>query len=158
LFNSIAGMAARLRAALASRRGVAAIEFAAVLPVMVVVITGTYDLGNLVQMHMKLGDAVRAGGQYAMSYPLDNADIEAAVTASLPSAWRASASVNTPVMACYCWDSGGGSETTTDCTTPGCAAGESVERFVTVSASLPYAPLLLRSYDVVNASFVARVQ
>ena len=142
---------------LADRRGVSAIEFGVTVPIIVMIILGTYDLGNLVQQRMKLSDAVRAGGQYAMSYPTSTSGIQGAITAALPTGWSG-VTVGSPTMSCACWSAGGG-ETTASCAAdPVCSAGEVTERFVTLTASRVYTPLLLVSFTSVSASYVARVQ
>lgn len=146
-----------LRGALADRRGVSAIEFGVVVPIIGIIILGTYDLGNLVQQRMKLADAVRAGGQYAMSYPTSTSGIRAAVTAALPAGWTG-VTVGSPTTTCACWSAGGG-ETAASCAAdPVCPAGQVTERFVTLTASRTYTPLLLVSFTSVSANYVARVQ
>jgi Flp pilus assembly protein TadG len=58
-----------IRALRRDGRGIAAAEFALIAPVMATLLLSTYDIGNAVQEQLQLEQALRAGGQYAMSFP-----------------------------------------------------------------------------------------
>lgn len=148
---------ARLAAAWRDRRGISAIEFGVTVPAIVVIILGTFDLGNLIQQKMKLDEAVHAGGIYAMSFPINTSDIQGTVTAALPTGWT-DVVVGSPTTTCACWSAGG--ETAADCTvTPVCTGGAVTERFITVTATKPFTPLLLIGLaNSVSATYVARIQ
>jgi Flp pilus assembly protein TadG len=98
----------RLYAAAQCRRGVAAIEFGITMAIIVVVVLGTYDIGNYVLQQMKLADAAHVGGQYAISYPIDTAGAISAVDSVLPPAWVDDTTVTGPSMTCTCGSSGTG--------------------------------------------------
>lgn len=158
-----ARFALRPRAAVGDRRGTAAIEFSVVMAAIVVIVLGTYDIGNYVLQEMKLADAAHVGGQYAISYPSDTAGMTEAVNAALPPAWISA--IGSPTITCAC-----GTSSPTDqvvCSAP-CPAGEP-ERFVTITLQLNYtllsytplnyAPLLLTNIlTPPSATYVARVQ
>jgi Flp pilus assembly protein TadG len=139
------------------RRGVASIEFGIVMAAIVVIVLGTYDIGNYVLQQMKLADAAHAGGQYAISYPIDTAGMTGAVEAVLPPAWS-DVTVTGPALTCGCWTAGGG-EGAADCTaSPVCPSGQTVERFITITVQRNYSPLLVVGLTSTSASYVARVQ
>jgi Flp pilus assembly protein TadG len=154
----IAALRAWLRRLLACRRGISAIEFGMVLPVIVVIILGTYDVANLVQTTAKLNDALHAGGQYAVSFPGDTTGMQTVIQDALPTGW-ADVTIAAPVMNCAC-AAGGGGEAAASCdATPICPLGETTERYITLSATQPYSALLLYSLiPSISASYVARVQ
>jgi Flp pilus assembly protein TadG len=144
-----------VRAAVRGRRGIASIEFGIVMAGIVVIVLGTYDIGNYVLQEMKLADAAHAGGQYAMSYPTDTAGMTAAIDAVLP--WP-DVTVTEPTTTCGCWSSGGG-ESAADCSAnPVCPSGETVERFITITLQRNYSPLLVMGLTSTTESYVARVQ
>jgi Flp pilus assembly protein TadG len=146
----------RIASALRDRRGVSAVEFGATVPVLVVIVLGTYDLGNLVQMRMKLSEAAFAGGQYAVAFPSDSTGIATTIRAALPSGWT-DVAISGPTTACSCWS--GGAEAASSCASdPVCPTGQVVQRSVTLGLTKPYSPLLVMSLTSISASYVARIQ
>jgi len=139
------------------RAGVASIEFAVVLSTVVIFVLGTYDLGNILLQRMKLAEAVHAGAVYAGSFPTDTTGISAKISASLPVGWT-DVTIGTPSLSCACWTSGGG-DTTADCTaTPICPIGETTERFMTLTITRPFSPLLISSLSSASVTYVTRIQ
>lgn len=130
-----------------------------VVPVIAIIVLGTYDLGNMISIRTKLDDALHAGGTYAMSYPTSLTNIQSAVTAALPAGWT-DVTISTPVVACSCWATGG-AVTSADCTAdPICPIGQVNQRFITLAVTRPFAPLLLppATFDSVSTTYVVRVQ
>jgi Flp pilus assembly protein TadG len=145
----------RVAAALRDRRGVSAIEFGVIVPVIVVIVLGTYDIGNLVRVRMKLAEAAFAGGQYAVAFPMDTDGIARTVKAALPAGWTG-VRITGPTTACACWS--GGAEGAALCTDePVCPTGQ-VQRTVTLGLTMPYSPLLVMSLTSISASYAARIQ
>ncbi len=156
----------QLRMLLQDRRGGPAMEFAVISPILVVCTIFAYDLGNALQQRIRLAEAVRAGGLYALYYPtqsdlsVNSTAIAAAVTNAVPE-WT-DVSVSTPVMACYCWDrttSTFGSAvtcSTADSTT--CGSTGELRRYITISASRPFRPVLMTNLSSVSYSHVVRYQ
>jgi Flp pilus assembly protein TadG len=80
----------------ASTRGVAAIEFAIVLPVLLITLLATFDAGRAIAIYMKVRSATYTlaaiTNQYSMSAPIQSTDMQAitgataAVLAPYPSA------------------------------------------------------------------------
>ncbi len=147
----------RLAAALRDRRGVSAIEFGAVVPVIALILTATYDLGNLVQMRMKLSEAAYAGGQYAVAFPSNASGISAAITAALPAGWS-DVTITGPTTVCTCWTAGGGEAAASCASDPVCPTGQVLQRTITLSLTKPYSPLMMVSLTSISASYVTRVQ
>lgn len=52
----------------ASRSGTAALELVLLLPLLVTIISGTVDLGRVIQADMTLSNAVRVGAEYAAAH------------------------------------------------------------------------------------------
>lgn len=133
----------------------ASIEFGVVMAAIVVIVLGTYDIGNYVLQQMKLSEAAEVGGQYSISYPLDTAGAISAMDAALPTDWISDVSVSGPSMTCTCATSGIGDAAS--CSTT-CPTGP-VERYVTITLQRNYAPLLLvKILTSTSASYVARIQ
>lgn len=128
-----------LRAALADRRGSAAIEFGIIAPVLALVLIATIELGFAMRARIIAQEAASAGALYASQHAFDaagvtgimaatsNASNEAVITAGVPSAWY-------------------GCPTTTDVTpaaqTDTCSDGKPARRYVTVTATVPRVSML----------------
>ena len=74
---------ARLRRFGANRRGAVAIEFAFAVPMLLLVLCGTIDLGFALHQSSALTNAARTGAQYALRYPTDADGIKDVVQKSL---------------------------------------------------------------------------
>ncbi len=137
-------------------------EFGLVVPVIVIIVLGTYDLGNLIAIRTKLDDALHAGGTYAMSYPTDYTGMQTAISAAAPAGWASAGTltVNSPAVACSCWAPGGAVSSASCASDPICPIGQVNQRFITLSATQTYEPLLLPkvNFNSVSTSYVARVQ
>ena len=138
------------RAGFADRRGVAILEFALILPLLVVLLAGVFDLGHAFAVDIQLYQAVRAGGQIALAYadPTNSTNgandslIEAAVSAVAPPGTTVSAPTYNVV--------------TCTATTTSCSAG-SVQKYITISASVPFSALII-PLGTMRASYVERYQ
>jgi Flp pilus assembly protein TadG len=147
----------QLRRLANDRSGGPALEFAIIAPILVVCLIFTFDLGNALQTRIRLGEAVRAGGLYATSYNDDMTLVATAVTNAVPD-WT-DVTVATPVLACYCWASSTGVFTTVTCSTvTSCASGSEMRRYVSISVSRPFSPILLTNISTIAFDHVARVQ
>lgn len=139
--NSIAGLAARLRAL--GRRGVATMELALVMPLLLLTLVFAIDLGGALEQSIRLETAARNGAQYALSYPSDAAGIREQVRRSLPG-WN-DVQIETPVLRCICPGAGAVNCSNEDtCPTP-------TERYITISVFRPHRPILRTSYNVLGS-------
>jgi len=139
-------------------RGIASIEFAVIMPVILLILLGTYDVGGFVLQEMKLAEAANAGGQSAISYPpsdtavtpsgqgtgMNAAYLTQAIQAALPQGWTVGVDV-TVISSMTCLN--------------GCAPPP--ERVVTIQLTRPFTPLLPLFSGVLtstSATDVVRVQ
>jgi hypothetical protein len=118
------------------QRGVAAAEFAIVGTVILFVMAGLFDIGSFVQQRLVLEQAVRAGGQYAQSFPNQTNGIIAAVNGSLP--WTSG--VNVSVTTCFCSQGSQSDACGTVC------AG-STGSFIQITASRNFSPMMFLNPD-----------
>jgi len=117
-------------AILRDRRGVAAVEFAFIAPILVLVIAGINDGAQLILKQNNMHSGVSAAAEYIMR---GGSDMPTAQTIGL-SAWpshSSSASVTTNKM-CYCGSTGGSCSSL-------CADQSVPTAYITVSASDTYA-------------------
>jgi Flp pilus assembly protein TadG len=161
----LAQLVTSVRALRANRSGVAAAEFALIAPIVVTLLLGVYDIGNAIQQRLQLEQAVRAGAQYALSWP-DNLSslaggvygIQGAIAAALPS-------TNATVNASYCHSGGDGTPPTTSatsttlCPPPAtCGSESTTETYVMLCASNTSTPYYFSSVAGNSATYVVRVQ
>lgn len=148
------------------RRGGPAMEFAVIAPILVVVMIFAFDLGNALQQRIRLAEAVRAGGLFALSYPTDtsNAVNTTAIRNAVTNAVSDWSDLSTPTvtMACYCWNRSANTfGSAIDCvaaTSTTCASTAELQRFITISASRPFSPLLVSNLTSIAYSHVVRFQ
>jgi len=120
----------RILAFLRDRRGVAAVEFAFIAPILVLVVAGINDGAQLILKQNNMHSGVSAAAEYIMR---GGSDMPTAQTIGL-SAWpshSSSASVTTNKM-CYCGSTGGSCSSL-------CADQSVPTAYITVSASDTYA-------------------
>lgn len=146
-----------MRAMRDDRCGIAAIEFAIMVPTLVMMTICTVDLGMGIYSNMQVQNAAQAGAQYAMVHGFDANSISSAVSnATGQSGISASPP---PVQYCGCATAAG--VTTIACGSP-CPAGAVYGNYVQVSTQgtyktiLPY-PMIANSFTLTARSNV-RVQ
>jgi Flp pilus assembly protein TadG len=115
-----------------NERGSAAIEFALISPVFVILLIGVVELGFAGLGAMRVQDAAEAGALYAQVNGWDAAGIAAAVT----NATGATGITATPAPVNFCGCPGADGITAADCAGE-CADGSAPGKYVTVSASMP---------------------
>lgn len=147
------------------RRGVSAIEFAMIAPIMAILMLGAYDLGNAVQQQIQLQEGVRAGGAYAINRPTDVNGIQNAVAGAIPGLTLAN--TNTPGKAdvvCSCLNPNTGTVASlAACTAPNFATctGQSNAKQVTITAIMNYTalePWVSAAIPNITATYVTRFQ
>lgn len=118
------------------RRGLSAVEFGFVAPLLVLVLSGLVDLGHALQRTIVLENAARAGAHYAMSFPQETAEIAARTRAALAGL---AATVTVEPPDCRCVD---GTPALCDgLACPGTPPTPS-RVFVRVTVTTPYEPLI----------------
>jgi Flp pilus assembly protein TadG len=131
--------------------GIAAVEFAFVAPVLVILIVCTADLGLGLYRKMQVQNAAQAGAQYAAVHGFDSSSISAAVTGA--TSFSAISASPTPSQFCGCPSSTG--VTSTSCSST-CSGGASPGTYVTVSATGSYTTLI--SYPGIPSTFTFTAQ
>jgi hypothetical protein len=121
------------------RRGVAAMELALVMPLLLLTLVFTIDLGGALEQSIRLENAARNGAQYALSYPTDTAGIRDQVLQSLPG-WT-DVQIATPELRCVCPGSGGVTCSNED------LCPVFTEQYITISVFRPHRPILRTSFN-----------
>jgi Flp pilus assembly protein TadG len=112
----------RLARSLRDRRGVSALEFAAILPFLIVLFLGAFDIGNAFQQGIRLEAAARAGAQAAFANPSADgsgklAHVETLVKNNLPADWT-DLTVSARVTLYRCDNGTDSTSRSSTCTTP----------------------------------------
>jgi Flp pilus assembly protein TadG len=145
------------RAAARDVRGVAAIEFAMIVPVLLFMMVAIVDFGLAIYSDMEVQNAAQAGAQYAIAHGFNANSISQAVTSATNLAGIAVSSG--PTKFCGCPSSIGVTNTACNST---CSGGSTPGTYVTVSARgtyttiVPY-PLIPNSFTFTSPSTV-RIQ
>lgn len=123
-------------------RGTAALEFALVCPVLLLILGGLSDYALLIWAKNRLANGVAQAAQYAFITGINvkSADISSVVqnAASLPSAV---VNTPTPVTACYCVTSAGSPAQVQTCGQP-CSDQSIPGTYVSITATYEYQPLM----------------
>jgi Flp pilus assembly protein TadG len=118
----------------ADRGGAAAVEFALLLPVLVLLAAGLIDSSRLIAERMQLQAAADAGADYARANGWNPAAIQNAVLAATA---LSGVSAPTPQMASDCVSG----TTLVPTSTGACPSGAAPGGFVTVTAQTPFSTL-----------------
>ncbi len=124
--------------------GTAAIEFGLFIPVLLILLTGTAELGLLMYEGMQVNNAVEAGALYAAANGFNSAAITTAVTNAsiLPTGLNTLAATPAPAQFCGCPTATG----ITNLGAPPCSAtacaGSPAGTYVRVNASLTHTVLI----------------
>ena len=129
--------------ALRDRRGVSAVEFALVAPVLIAIPIPVYDIGSSLHAKMQVEEAVQAGAQYVIAHTFDSAKVSAAAAAasSLPV-------TITTAEACGC--PSGNTISAQPCGNA-CPNGTTAKKYATINGQATYTPLI--SYPVYGNTF-----
>lgn len=132
----------------ADERGMAAVEFGLVAAILCFMFIGATDFGMGYWKKLQVGNAARAGAEYAMAQGWNQTAISSAVTnATTMSSVSASPA---PTQSCGCPSTGSGIVAATCGASCGAGSG-TAGTYVTVSASATYTTLL--SYPGIASSF-----
>ena len=132
-------------------RGTAAIEFAIVGPMLVVMMVCTVDLGAGMFRKMQVQNAAQAGAMYAALHGFTASSISNAVTSA--SGFSGVSASPAPSQFCGCASNSG--VTSITCTST-CSGGSTPGTYVTVSAQGVYTTIL--PYPMVPESFTLTSQ
>jgi Flp pilus assembly protein TadG len=130
----------------AARRGLAAIEFAIIAPVMAMMVMCAVDLGLAINRHMQVEDAAQAGAEYAALHGFNATSISSAVTSA--ASWTGVSASPAPTEFCGC--PGASSITAATCGTT-CPSGNAAAVYVTVGAKGTYSTVV--HYPMLPSTF-----
>ncbi|MDB5474577.1 MAG: tadG [Phenylobacterium sp.] len=133
---------------LRDRRGAAAVEFALLAPVLLLLLAGLIDVSRLIVTSLQVRAAAQAGADYARARGWDAVAVAGAVTGATPLAAAASPA---PLVTKACVS--GQSIVATTATT--CSGGGTPGDFVTVAAQAPFKALAPWPHIVMPASVSA---
>jgi Flp pilus assembly protein TadG len=120
------------------RRGIAVVESALLLPVMVTLLLGMWEIGRMVEVYQILNNAVREGGRQAAAGQLTNSQVQQVVTNYLKSAGLTTTNV---------------AVTVSDLTTPGTdATNATTLDQLQITASIPFSDVRWSSATLVTNS------
>jgi Flp pilus assembly protein TadG len=139
-----------------SQQGAAALEFAILAPVMVILIVSSIELGFAIRDQLRVQAASAAGAFYAMNKGFDSAGISAAVLSG--AAGTGLAATPAPVLFCGCPQTTGIAAATCGAT---CADGIAARQYAQVSASIPRTTVLGSSLGLpatMTAQSIGRLQ
>jgi Flp pilus assembly protein TadG len=140
------GFALRL---LREKRAAAAVEFALVLPVLVLLAVGMVDYGALTFESMEVYASAHAGSDYAIKNGWNATAIQSAVAAATPLAVAADPA---PVNSQYCVSGG----VLISPPGPTCPTGSSPGTYVIVHASTTFTPVVAWSAFVLPSTLTAQ--
>ena len=152
------GTAPRIRAVqrlAGDRRGVAGVEFALALPVLMLLLVGMFDYGTLAFQTMEITAAAHAGADYAMHNGWNASAIQTAVTSATSLSVTASPA---PQLSNGCLSG----NTVVFTTGSSCSSGGTPGSYVIVNAQTPFTPLVawsgLTLPTTLSAQAVVRIQ
>jgi Flp pilus assembly protein TadG len=129
-----------------SESGVAALEFGIFVPLLLIMIVGTVELGLSMYQAMQVNNAVESGALYAMKQGTSfNASNIAAAVVAASSVTGLTASP-APTTFCGCAATAG-ITVSANCATP-CSNGNTPGTYVKVNASIPHATILTNSFGL----------
>ena len=132
----------------ADERGMAAVEFGLVAAILCFLLIGAIDFGMGYWEKLQVGNAARAGAQYAMAQGWNQTAITTAVTNA--TSMSSVSATPAPTQTCGCPSTGSGIVAATCGASCGVGSG-TAGTYVTVNASATYTTLL--SYPGVAGSF-----
>jgi len=141
------------------RRGIAAVEFALIAPILVVCLLAVYDLGRALQQQIRLNQAVEAGGLYAITWFDRTSEIVSVVSAAAGN--MGNVSIYGPVAYCQCWNSVTSATNAQGCTfsTASVCGGTSVfRRFVSIGAARSVTPIFFTTLTTTSVKNVVLTQ
>ena len=120
-----------------AQAGVALIEFALALPLLVIVLIGITEMGRLAYYNILVGNAAHAGAMYA-SQNTHTAEDVTEITAAVQSDGQNIPQLSVspaPTYFCQCYNSASGSNTTLLCSLNGSTCSTGAHRIIYVQVS-----------------------
>lgn len=121
--------------------GAAILELALIAPFLILLTIGIIEIGLYTRVAIEVGNAARAGVQYAAQSTSTSTNVAAIQTAATADANEVAALTVTPATYCACGMSPG-TQINTCTPTPSCGAKDHLDHFVTVTAQKQFTPLI----------------
>lgn len=133
-----------------SESGSAAIEFGLFLPLLLILLTGTVELGFLAYESMQVNNAVDAGIFYAAKNGWNAAAIASAAVSggAMPSGLNALTATPAPTEFCGCPTAAGITKSASCVSPPACPDGSTPGTYVQVNAALNHMTILPTSWGL----------
>lgn len=123
-----------------SQAGTALVEFALVLPLLMLLLLGVVEIGRYAYFAIQVGNAARAGAQYGAQNGTTAYDTTGIVNAAKADGNNSVAGLTvTPSNYCWCWNGSSGS--TVSCNSGTCPNGSHLVEYVQVTVSGTVNPL-----------------
>ena len=106
-------------------KGVAALEFAIIFPLLLAIILSMYDIARSVHLNIRLAEAARLGAEYALRAPSDDVGISNTIMDALPG-WT-DVAIDPVERSCICPASGPASCSST--------CSHAMQRYLTIRVS-----------------------
>jgi Flp pilus assembly protein TadG len=137
-----AGQNGRRARFLADVAGVSTIEFAVIASTLATLAIGMLDFGIGLWQQMEVGNAARAGAEYASKYGFNTSAIQSAVTSATSLATISASPA--PAEQCGCPDASSGVTLSGSppCNTTTCSNGATASTYISVSAQASYTDLI----------------
>ena len=130
------------------RRGVAALEMAAVAPFLLFILLTCIDFGRALSQNIELTHAVKAGAQYSITASNAKTQIDAAVKNALPSYMRKTAIITST---CYCGPMPAGDTAMPPVAPCDSACPSTSARMMKITAKHSFTPL---NFDIIGVTKV----
>ncbi len=143
-----------------AREGVAAVEFALLAPVLILMFTGAVSLGLASWTKMQVGNAARAGAVYAVNHGYNQANIQAAAQNATALSTKVIVSSNTAPQSCI--DPATGKISPAGAATTCLGTGSSPGSYVTVTTTMSYSFIMplpgIAKATTLSGNAVARIK
>lgn len=124
-----------------AREGVAAVEFALLAPVLILLFTGAVSLGLASWTKMQVGNAARAGAVYAVNHGYNKANIQAAAQNATALSTKVSV-VTSPEATQSCIDPATGTISPAGAAAACPGTGSSPGNYVTITTTMSYSLIM----------------
>jgi hypothetical protein len=135
-----------------SQAGLALVEFAVVVPVLLFLVIGIIETGRFMYLSIMVGNAARAGVQYGAQGAATMNDSPGMTRAALNDGQSLSGlTISSAGAVCACWNGSAESSPPPSCSSTTCPTGYHRVTYVQVTASGSFSPLL--RYPLLPSSY-----
>lgn len=142
-----------------AREGIAAVEFALLAPILILIFTGAVSLGLALWIKMQVGNAARAGANYAVNHGYDTENIR---TAAQGATALSKVTVNSTEATQSCIDPASGKILSANGATACPGTGSPPGNYVTITTQLSYSFILpipgIADVTTLRGNAVARIR